>query len=106
MHNLKDTVAPEFHASSTIISELPCLTNPLSTTCTLCHAYLSLLVSFLNGVANNLTVAVIFRRLPLQRSIEAPDICDMHGDGRTRLFWWDCEKWQSRDTGGGFCVKL
>jgi len=58
----------------------------ITTTFTLLNAYLDLLVRFLNGVADNLTVAIIFRGLPLQSSIEAPDVCDMHIDGRAGLF--------------------
>lgn len=72
--------------------ELPHL-NPTSVPLyTSLHAYLSLLVSLLNGIADNLTVAVVFGRLPLQRSVETPHVCDMHSDGRTRLFWRDCER--------------
>lgn len=49
------------------------------------HAHLRLLVRFLNGVTDNLTVAVIFGRLPLQCSIESPHVCDDHIYGRAGL---------------------
>lgn len=47
-----------------------------------CLAYLSLHVSLLNSVADNLAVAVVFGRLPLQRGVGAPDVGYAHGDGR------------------------
>lgn len=55
------------------------------------HADLSFHVTFLDGVACNLAVAVIFGRFPLQRSIEAPHVGDMHVDRRAWLFWKDVE---------------
>ena len=56
------------------------------------YAYLGLQVRLLNSVADNLTVAVVFGRLPLQRGVETPDIRDKHRDGRTGLVCQVCER--------------
>lgn len=66
------------------------------------YGYLSLHVGLLDGVADDLTVAIVFGWLPLQCSIEPPDVCDVHSDGRTGLVWWVCE---GRDESVGFSVK-
>ena len=50
-------------------------------------AYLGRLVRLLNGVADDLAVAVVLGRLPLQRGVEAPDVRHVHSDGGAGLFW-------------------
>lgn len=54
--------------------------------------YLSLHVSLLNSVADNIAIAVVLGWLPLQRTVETPDFCDMNLSGRSWLVWWVCER--------------